>query len=292
MNFVFIVNPISGNGKSLKAIKAIEEYCKLIRVNYKIIYTNEKNEATKLVSLYKNTHNSTVFCVGGDGTLNEIVNGIALSRLKLGIVPTGTGNDFYKTFKDYNEDKIDLCKVNDKYFINIASFGLDAMIANYANDLKKHNLPNNLVYVLSLISKYLSFKPINININGKNNSSTILTICNAKYYGGGFQIAPKAILNDGLFDVIDLKSMNKLKIVNLLSKLISVNHLEDKNVNFYRKNSLYVESLIPIISNIDREIIKDKKFKFTLKKEGLNLDIENSKKINEYLKDKKIIKKI
>jgi len=290
MNFIFIVNPISGNGKSIKAIKAIEEYCKATKVKYRIIYTNRKNEAKEIAARLKKYEESTIFSVGGDGTLNEVVNGIANSNIKLGIIPSGTGNDFYRTFKDLKENKIDLGKVNDRYFINVASLGLDAEIANYANELKKHNLPSKLIYILSLIHEYFLFKPINIDIDDINKDLTILTVCNAKYYGGGFKMAPLAKLNDGKFDVIDVMSLNKLEIINLISKLIRVKHIESDMVNFYRTDSIYVNFLVPLNCNIDGEIIKNTSFDFNIKKEAINVDVENSNRINHFLKTKKIIK--
>lgn len=290
MQYIFIVNPVSGNGNSIKAIKAIEEYCKMLGTNYKIIYTNKKNDAKEIAEFYKKFPNTTIFSVGGDGTLNEIVNGMAYSNTKLGIIPAGTGNDFYKTFKDFKEEKIDLGKVNDKYFINVASLGLDCEIANYANILKDKGLSGRFVYILSLIHEYFTYEPINIKISNKLKDTTIFTICNAKYYGGGFQIAPNAILNDGMFDIIDVKSLNKLEIVNLVSKLLRVKHLESEKVNFYRTNSISINSLVPLNCNIDGEIIKGTNFKFSIEKEAINADIENSDKINCFLKMKKIIK--
>lgn len=290
MQYIFIVNPVSGNGNSIKAIKAIEEYCKMLGTNYKIIYTNMKNDAKEIAEFYKKFPNVTIFSVGGDGTLNEIVNGMAYSNAKLGIIPAGTGNDFYKTFKDFKEEKIDLGKVNDKYFINVASLGLDCEIANYANILKDKGLSGRIVYILSLIHEYFTYKPINIKISNKLKDTTIFTICNAKYYGGGFNIAPNAILNDGMFDIIDVKSLNKLEIVNLVSKLLKVKHLESEKVNFYKTNSICINSLVPLNCNIDGEIIKDTNFDFILEKNALNVDIENSKIINNFLKIKKIIK--
>lgn len=289
MSFIFIVNPVSGNGKSIKAINAIEECCKMMGANYQIIYTCKENDAKVIAKFYKDK-NCTIFSVGGDGTLNEIVNGMANSKAKLGVVPVGTGNDFYRTFKDFEKDKIDLGKVNDRYFINVASLGLDAEIANYANTLKNGKLSNKAVYILGIIHEYFSFKPINIDIDGINKNSTILTVCNAKYYGGGFKIAPFAKLNDGMFDVIDVKSLKKLEIIYLITKLIKVKHLESNKVNFYRTDSLNIDSLLPLNCNIDGEIIKDTSFNFSIEKDAINIDIENSDRINKFLKIKKIIK--
>ena len=292
MNFIFIVNPVSGNKKSLQAIKAIEEYCKIIGVRYKIIYTREKGDATEVANYFKDQSLTTVFSVGGDGTLNEVVNGLVNSSAKLGVVPTGTGNDFYKTFKDLKTDMIDVGLVNDKYFINIASLGLDAEIANYSNILKKHNLhiPNKLVYVLSIFKEYFKYKPISIGVDNKQKDTTILTICNAKYYGGGFNINPNAILDDGKFDIVDVDYLNKLEILGLIKKLIKVKHLQSNKVNFYRTDSIDVNSLIPLNCNIDGEIIKNTNFDFSVVRNGLLLDTDNSKIINDFLKIKKIIK--
>ena len=292
MEFIFIVNPVSGNGKSLKAIKAIEEYCKNIKVKYKIIYTNKKGDATQIANQFKNNSCTTVFSVGGDGTLNEVVNGIVNSHAKLGVIPSGTGNDFYKTFKELNTDIIDVGSVNDKYFINVASLGLDAEIANYANALKKHNLniPNKLIYILSIFKEYFKYKPININIDGDKKDTTILTICNAKYYGGGFNINPNAILDDGKFDIVDVEFLNKLELLELIKKLIKVQHLESTKVNHYRTDSIEVNSLIPLNCNIDGEIIKDTNFDFSVIRDGIILDNDNSIVINKFLRIKKIIK--
>jgi len=290
VNFVFIVNPTSGNSRSLKVIEAIKEFCKLIKANYKVIYTKNVNDATKIAEFYKKYEDYTIFSVGGDGTLNEVVNGMVNSKAKLGVIPSGTGNDFYKTFKDIKEEKIDLGKVNDRYFINVASIGFDADIACYANELKKGKLSSKSVYILSIIHEFFSFKPIDINLEGKEKSSTILTICNAKYYGNGFKIAPKAILNDGLFDVIDIKSLNKFQIINLIIKLANAKHLNSKNVDFYRAASLNIDSKLLLNCNIDGEIIKDNSFKFSIERECLGIDKENSNRITNFLKVKKLIK--
>lgn len=290
MNFIFIVNPTSGNKAGYYASLAIKEYCYLANLNYKIIYTKGEKDAIEIVNQYKNMENTTIFSVGGDGTLNEVVNGLANSNAKLGIIPAGTGNDFYKTFESFDGDKIDLGKVNDRYFINVASLGLDAEIANYANKLKNGKLSNKSVYILSILHEYFSFKPIDIEVDFQPKSSTILTVCNAKYYGGGFEIAPKAKLNDGLFDVIDVESLNKLQIINLIAKLAKANHLYSRHVDFYRTNSLEIKSSVPLICNVDGEIIRDTKFNFSMEKHALNVDVENSKKFNNILKLNKTIK--
>ena len=287
MNYVFVVNPVAGNGKTIEIIGTLKKYCKLFKINYNILYTNTKSNY--LIEKYVNRKNTTIFCVGGDGTLNLLVNLLAKKGANLGIIPSGTGNDFYKTFKEFKGDKIDLGKVNDRYFINVASIGLDAEIANYANKLKKE-AKNKNVYIKSLIHEYLNFKPIDLNINNKEQKSTILTVCNAKYYGGGFQISPQSKLNDGMFDIIDVKSLKKLEILYLISKLVQGTHLNDKKVNSYKTDSITISSNSILNCNIDGEIIKDNKFEFSLDHNSLNVDVNNSNRITEFLKIKQILK--
>ena len=274
--FIFIVNPTSGNNLANPASIVIRNMCEYKKLNYRIIYTEKKNDAIRIANKFKDDENVTIFSVGGDGTLNEVVNGLANSKAKLGIIPAGSGNDFYRTFKDFKGDKIDLGKVNDRYFVNVASLGLDADVANYANNFKNGKLSNESVYILSLIHEYFRFKPINIDIDGIKKDSTILTVCNAKYYGGGFKIAPQAKLNNGVFDIVDVKSINKLEIINLVMQLMKAKHLENKAVNFYQTDKLSVRSNILLNCNIDGEIIKDTSFDFSIEKQALNVDVENS----------------
>jgi len=289
MNYIFIINPESGNKKGVYIGKVIDEYLRDKNINYKIYYTTEKNEATDIAKLHRNS-NDIVYCLGGDGTLNEVVNGLAYSDSYLSIIPSGSGNDFYKSCKDFNADIIDLGLVNDRYFINIASLGLDAAMADSANKLKQTKLPNNCVYPLSIIKNYLNLKTFDANINEKLNEFIILTICNGSYYGGGFKIAPLANLNDGLFDVIQVDKMNRLQVLSLILKLKKAKHLKEKGVKYYTTDKILVNSKIPLLCNIDGEIIKDKTFEFTLKPKALKLLRHDNFKIIDVLKDKKLLK--
>lgn len=289
MKYIFIVNPMSGNGKGAVVSQVIKEYCNKLNVNFKIICTKSKGDAKNIASLYKNK-NIVVYSVGGDGTLNEVVNGLYNSKSTLGIVPVGTGNDFYKSLVDYSSNIIDIGKVNDRYFINIASVGLDAEVADLANYLKDKKLSKNLVYILSLIKNYFSYKNKKIKIDGREENITILTICNGKYYGNGFKIAPNAKLNSGLFDVCEVKDIKKLEMIPLISKLVKGTHITDNKVNIYSANKINIESPVNLACNIDGEIIKDNKFEFSIIPNALSIDYKDNLKINKFLKEKKLIK--
>ena len=279
MKYLFIVNPKSGKEKSIEISKIIKSYMDEKNIDCSIIYTTKKYDAIGIAGIYKNKFDC-IYSVGGDGTLNEVVNGIIGGKAKLGIIPVGSGNDFYKSFKINNNDKIDVGLINDsRYFINIASVGLDAEIADYANYLKEHNYPNNIVYILSLIKNYFKFRPIEVDIDNTDNKITLLAICNGMYYGGGFKIAPNADLSDGKFDIYKAVDMNKIKLLNVLFKLLKGTHSTDKTIDYELNDKIMIKSLIPLIYNVDGEIIKEKNAEIKLLPREICLDTCNNKEL-------------
>ncbi len=287
MEHIFIINPISGKNKGIEVGKVIDNYCKELGVDYKIIYTTKDMRADKIASNFKNNENAIIYSVGGDGTLNEVVNGIANSKVSLSIIPSGTGNDFYKSLRDFNGDKIDLCKVNDKYFINIASVGLDAEVADYANTLKDKHIKGS--YYLSLLKTFFTYKPKKICIDEDEKRITLFTVCNGMYYGGGFKIDPRASLDGGRLDIVEAEAMNKFQILGVLSKLSSGKHLESPNIKFYNVKDISITSNVPLICNVDGEIISNTKLDFSIMEKGINYS-NDILGINKKLKEKKLIK--
>ena len=286
---VFIINSKAGKKNFNLISEVINEYCITVGVNYSIRCVYDKEDTCKIIDEYKLRDDVVVYSVGGDGTLNQIINCIANTKLRLNVVPAGTGNDFYKSLIDFKNNKIDLGKVNDKYFINVASFGIDAEIANTANILKEKNIKSDLVYPIGIFSNFFTYNALNININNLNKLITILTICNGRFYGGKFNIAPEASLDDGMFDVCEVQKINKLNNLKLILKLIKAKHITDNNLSFYRTDSIKVESNNDLICNLDGEIIKGKNFDFSIQKDAIIID-NDELKIKELLRDKRIIK--
>ena len=289
MLHVFLINVKAGKNNFNKIDNIIEEYCKSKDALYVIEYAYEKDDTRRLVEKYKNFDDVIMYSVGGDGTLNHTVNCIAGTNITLGIIPLGTGNDFYKSIVDYKGGKLDLGKVNDQYFINVASLGIDAEIANTANEYKEKNIKGSLVYILGILKNFLPYQSLKMNIDDINKLITIIAVCNGKFYGGGFPIAPNAILNDGLFDIYRVEELNKLKILKLIIELTKGNHIYNPNINFYRSDKLNVTSEFDLLCNIDGEIIKDNKFDFSIIKEAITID-DDELRIRQFLKSKGIIK--
>lgn len=266
MKHIFIVNPISGKGKTLKAVDRIKKVCEEENLDYEIYFTEYPKDATKIARKYRFTKN-IIYSVGGDGTLNEVLNGIVGTKNLLGVIPAGSGNDFYKTLSKIDEEYpvIDIGKVNDRYFINIISIGIDAEVANNVSLMKKRKVPTNQIYNASLIYTFFKYKYKDIELSidekeQKKGKCTILTICNGQVYGGGYKIAPSAKLTDGYFDVYYVEKVNKPQLSSLINMLKQGIHEKHNKVHKSQATKIKFKCDKELVCNIDGEIMTAKKF--------------------------------
>lgn len=272
MKYVFIINPASGKTDYDKIKQNIMKT--LENENYEIYETKAPKEATEIASRFKNEEDTIVYSVGGDGTLNEVVNGIAEGKCKLGIIPTGSGNDFYRTLKEaQNENvRLDLGKVNGRYFINIASVGMDAETCNNANKIKS-KIKLHSSYYLALIHTFLTFKSKSLKLKIDKNvyagDYIIAAICNGKYYGGGFKIAPVASFDDNQFDIYLVSKAGKLKLIKILLALLKSEHEKYNEVRKYTGKNTTITSENNLIVNIDGEITISKNIEIEMIEDAL-----------------------
>lgn len=274
---IFIVNPTSGNGKSIQIFNNILRFAKEESKEDEILwsYTSNKGNAQDLASFYSLEYpNSTIYSVGGDGTLNEIINGVN-SNTKLGIIPAGSGNDFYRVSKNIEgSKKINLGVVNNRKFINIASLGFDAKVAHEANHLK-NNGKKVLVYPHAILNVIKDNEPIKYNLNDDKKESAVLIISNGKYYGNGFPINPNYNLTSNYLNVITASALTRKQILRFIVKILKEKHLEDPLVTTYLIKKFQVSSDIDLPCNLDGEIITGKNFNFGVIESGITLDNEH-----------------
>lgn len=306
MKHLFIINPAAGKGRAVKYINIIEEIMKERQEEYYIEITERPGHAVEIVHKYVAKENYRVYAVGGDGTLNEVLNGMVGSNSSLGVIPVGSGNDFiksiYKNKKslkflkrdcilgriysvksvktfiksiiDGKIDEIDLVRINDTYYLNIASVGFDAEVVEKAARLKKNPfIPGHLSYALGVLITLLSYKPklVTISINGKCIKTDILlaAIANGRYYGGGMEPCPEADLRDGLLDVCLVRNVNKLKILAFFPKFIKGRHGSIQEVSFQRDSTVHIASEEMLSLNIDGEVTRNKEVLFSVIPSGV-----------------------
>lgn len=291
MKNLFIINPIAGKGRALNYIDSIKNYFKNSQEEYIIEITKYKNHGTEIAKDYTSKDDYRVFALGGDGTINEVLNGMYNSNSTLCVIPNGTGNDFARTlYKEYNLENIlhslingqelfiDIAKCNNRYFLNIASVGFDAKVVNNAKLFKKKKfIPNSLSYIISLFYTTFGFSPMNVKIEFDNNiiedSILLLAACNGKFYGGGIPIAPKANITDGFFDLCLVKSAPFLRLITKIPKSLKGDLSNIEEVNFYNSEKVYIKSEEDLTINIDGEIFFNREVQFEIIKNGLKVMI-------------------
>lgn len=297
MKVELIVNLTAGGGKPRPHLKTIFKYLKENGFNFEVRYTSHHGEAVELAQKAADNGAELIVSVGGDGTVNEIVNGIMKSKNDppLGIIPLGWANDFIKS-TNIPSDIIEACKIlikgktkkidigviNDQiYFANICGVGFDAEVAQLANQMKsKHpnlRILSAFVYVFATVKKLLSpfgYHNVKIKFDGQEIHSKILFIAvgNGKFYGGRFKITPEAILDDGLLEICLVEEMGRFKYLSIIPKAFKGTHSSVKGVNFYRAKEVVIQSSEPILAQVSGEVIEgQKEFTITLLPKSLKL---------------------
>jgi len=273
MKHFFIVNPAAGKGKTVKNIPEIRNFCESRGYSYEIAVTEYPGHATEIAKEQSSSQTMRIYSVGGDGTLNEVLNGMAGSGSSLAVLPCGSGNDFIRSIVgekipgdiiprtiDGTERLIDYAKVNDKYFINIMSFGFDAQVAYQTNYFKKLPLiSGKIAYILGILSTIIKCRNEQMELKTDNEvlSGRCLLIAAGigKYYGGGVHALPDAVIDDGIFDICYVEAQSRLRILRLFPKYIKGLHRTISGVHLLRSNKVEIILDKPVPFNRDGEII-------------------------------------
>lgn len=266
MKYIFIINSFTLKDEINKVIKRIKMFAEDNHYDYEIEINNIDNKTEDIVKKYKMC-NYVIIAVGGDGMLNRVLNSLINTHNILGFIPCGTGNDFYRSaLKEFTNlyNECDVIKINNRYFINVACFGIDADVANNKDLIKSKLIPKSQRYNISVINSFIKYKPrrFSLKLNNekiKGNFATVV-ICNGGFYGSGYNISPHYQLNNNLFDVYVVEDANKLNIMKMILAMKNGKHEKYKRVHKYQTNKLTLLSDVIVSSNIDGEILEAKKF--------------------------------
>lgn len=289
MKYVFIVNARAGRGSAGKIVGNINRVCTKKGLDFEIRLREENKSCYDIALEYKNK-DYVLYIVGGDGTLAITLPAIVGTKNKLGIIPAGSGNDTYRSVKNLpnGEHKIDIGKINDVYFINVACIGIDAEVANNKDKFKKKFIPKSQIYNVSLIYTFFKYKFRKIKFKTEvkkfESEYTLFSICNGGFYGGGYNIAPKSELADGILDIYYAEKMPKLAMIPLILKLKKGKHEGKRRIHKYRTRHVELELDEEVTFNVDGEKLVDKKFVIDVLPEKIT--IYNDKElVEEILKD-------
>ena len=210
--------------------------------------------------------------VGGDGTLQEIVNGLDLKKNIFGIIPAGTGNGFRRSLKipgnaakalagisQWEPRRVDLGMINGYYFLNVVGFGLDAAVAKQAC-VDNRVLRGYPAYVGAFLTRLAGFKGFPMTVHCDHtimheDNTLLAVISNGRYYGGQLCIAPQARLDDGRLNLSIIRKTNYLQTIVLVVRAFCRMHLSHSAVNSTSCTELEIKAADTIPVHIDGEIM-------------------------------------
>ena len=283
--WLIIVNANAGRRKIEKDWDEIAELFYNAGFEYERVFTNYKHHAIELSKKYIEIGYKNIIAVGGDGTMNEVINGIFLQKkyptteITLGMISVGTGNDWARTYKISSEYKkaVEIIKkgktyIQDaghviykennerksRYFVNIAGMGYDALVANKTNAMKEKQKGGPLAYLFNLVAGLFQYKSLHLQITVDNKHifsggvfSLSVGIC--RYNGGGIMQLPNAIPNNGIFDITLIKKITKFRVIKNLAKLYDGSFIKIKEVETFTGKEISISTQPKNLSLIETD---------------------------------------
>lgn len=283
-------NPTSGGRKkNQKTLRELSTFLSSHNIEAQIQTTELNTNAQQIISDHIDKSFTDLIIVGGDGTINEAVNGLKFD-IPMTIIPAGTGNDFVKnvpigkTMQDqFNAIinstilSIDLGICNDRKFANGVGIGFDGQIVE---DMKAKSIPllkGHSKYYYHVLQVLASYKPriFNFSIDGESleKSLIIMTIGNGTTFGGGFKLMPKAKVNDGLLEVCTIGNLSPIRRFMNIHKLSKGTHGSLAEVDFYQVNSVSVKENPLLFAHVDGELMGNPPYEIKVLPNALKLRI-------------------
>jgi len=288
--WVFITNPIAGNGDGEKIIPLLEQKLGEFNIPGEIVITEYHGHATDLAEKYASEGYGHIIAVGGDGTMNEVAK-VLLERKDIitGIIPAGTGNDFvqilgfpdrfeeehWKIFFEQHTIRMDYGTCNNIPFLNGMGLGFDAEVAakNYVEPGGETKMGGKGKYLKAILGTLFFFKEYQVTFRseGKEEESACFlnTISNGRRFAGGFFLTPHAIANDGLLDVCLVKKIGLLKRLDILMKVPKGTHTDDKKVYYYKTPQVEVDFKQEVPFHVDGEVSYASRFLVKIHREKI-----------------------
>lgn len=268
MRFIVIANPVAGRGLAKASLPKLEAELKLLGISYDLKLTDGPHHASLLAAQAENYEG--IIAVGGDGTINEVVNGMQKNK-PLCVVPLGTGNDLarslkipfglesLKTITQGKIKPINMGLENEGLFVSSVALGLASDVMQRVNSKRNHRLiRGSLAIYLDIVASAFCLKPLTLRIEADDKvrevKSILTYVMNTPYTGGGLFLAPKANPTDHLLDVVIVRDTKGFEILKLLPGVYSGKHVNHPHVEFLRAKNVAITSLEPAPKMIDGEI--------------------------------------
>lgn len=286
---MLLYNPKAGNRQIVSHIDYIAERLQKMGYELRLFRSMEKGDIEPYIIENINKDNTDLILIsGGDGTLNECINGICRAKLDIpiGLLPLGTANDFaysasipssiegaLDVIEKGAPHYVDIGKVNDTYFVNVCNMGLFSGISHVIDiELKKKF--GKLAYYVKGIEELQNYRAMDIDleVDGNKHSGAyiLILVFNGKAAGGFTKLAKNASIQDGEFDVICIKKTGIHEIPRLFLKVLQGEHLNDSSIDYFTAKNISIDCKTQghkFITDIDGEEGPDFPLKITMQKE-------------------------
>lgn len=265
-----IVNPTAGRGRTKAALPVLTKRLNTLSIEHELYMTDYPGHATEIAKRLVADGATIIGAVGGDGTVHEVINGMAGSAATLAVVPTGTGNDLARALNIPLEPaaaidvlsaapvrKIDYGVDVEGIFSVILGLGFTAQVMDHVN--KHKNFLRGPLAIAAAVLKVvntLQATELELVLDGKSivRRSVAVFIMNSCWTGGGMYVTPQAKLNDGLLHICLVNELGKLELVQLLPKVYSGNHVGHRAVEFLTCQEIVINTALPMIKMFDGNV--------------------------------------
>jgi YegS/Rv2252/BmrU family lipid kinase len=268
----FLVNPASGNGSTGKRWPGLRERARELGLDGDVMLSERPQHLMELAREAAATHDLVV-AVGGDGTVNEVVNGLAGTGAELAVLPSGTGQDFGRTYGiptevddavrvilDGETKTLDLGRVTyeggTRWYANVGSAGMSGAVARRANGMSKA-LGGRATFYYALVREFVVWQNTEVTVSlddgevrGRMHD---VIVANGRWHGGGMKLAPDASPYDGLFDVVLIGDITKLDFLTTSPKLYGGEYVHHPRVDVKRSAKVRIEAAEPLPLELDGE---------------------------------------
>ena len=301
LRYTIVLNPASGRGRGqqnrarLEALitESVARLPEPAAMTWEIVETKAVGDGIRQAAQAVERGANVVAAAGGDGTLGEVVNGIAETGAHLGLLPLGTGNDFARSLGLHNDmeravetlfhgtpQPIDLGRTQGRWFINVAGCGFDAVVADRVNRGFRF-LHGTAAYLAAVAQSLLALRPVPMQLTLDDETQEVrgvlCAVANAPMYGGGMKIAPQARIDDGWLDVCLIGDATKLEFVRAFPRVFAGTHGSHPKVTMFRARHVLIESTPALPLLVDGEVIGTTPAEFTLSASALKLFLPNDK---------------
>ena len=294
MRHIFIINPKAGQGGSVQRIQTLaEQLGQRHHIETLTLLTHGPGHATTLArSLAETGEALRLYACGGDGTINEVANGIAgFPNAAMTCIPTGTGNDFLKNFGpdaarfadvenlwNGEERQLDLIDCNGRQCLTIACSGIDARVAESVHELGDSPLLSGRGSYLAAVAVNFLFRGIGrhwrVTLEGEviEDDFALVSMCNGRYYGGGSTPVPEARMDDGILHTVLVKNISRLKFARLFGPYSNGRYraLPPELIRVVTARNVRIQSETDIVTCLDGDSIHSRDVHLTLSDRKLN----------------------